>query len=87
MELIEDQPGRRALGKSTQSNLPPPPPKSSPPAPQPSLPSRTEQADSKRKREQKGEEERAERQESDGDWEISSHPQREDSTSCEAAKS
>ena len=56
MELIEDQPGRRAPGKSTQSKLPPPPPKSPPLAPQPSLPSRTEQADPKRKKEQKGKE-------------------------------
>ena len=56
MELIEDQPGRKATGKSTQSKLPPPPPKSPPLAPQPSLPSRTEQADPKRKKEQKGKE-------------------------------
>ena len=54
MELIEDQPGRGAPGKSAQSKLPPPPPKSPSPAPQPSLSSRTEQADPKRKREQKG---------------------------------
>ena len=53
MELIEDQPGRGALGKSTQSKLPPPLLKSPPSTSQPSLPSRTEQADSKRKREQK----------------------------------
>ena len=56
MELIEDQLGRGAPGKSTQSKLPPFPPKSPPPASQPSLPSRTEQADPKRKREQKGKE-------------------------------
>ena len=56
MELIEDQPGREASGKSTQSKLPPPQPKSPPLAPQPSLPSRTEQADPKRKKEQKGKE-------------------------------
>ena len=54
MELIEDQPGRGAPGKSTQPKLPPPPPKSPLPPPQPSLPSRTEPADPKRKREQKG---------------------------------
>ena len=56
MELIENQPGRGAPGKSTQSKLPLPPPKSPPPAPQPSLPSRIEQADPKRKREQNGKE-------------------------------
>ena len=56
MELIEDQPGRGALGKSTQSKLPPPPPKSPPLAPQPSLPFMIEQANLKRKREQKGKE-------------------------------
>ena len=33
MELIKDQPGRGAPGKSTQSKLPPPPPKSPPLAP------------------------------------------------------
>ena len=54
MELIEDQPGRRGPGKSAQPKLPPPPPRSPPPAPQPSLPSRTEQANPKRKSEQKG---------------------------------
>ena len=54
MELIEDQPGKGGPGKSTQPKLPPPPLKSPPPAPQPFLPSRTEQVDSKRKREQKG---------------------------------
>ena len=54
MELIKDQPGRGALGKSTQPKLPPPPPKSPLPPPQPSLPSRPEPADPKRKREQKG---------------------------------
>ena len=45
MELIEDQLRRGALGNSTQSKLPPPPPKSPLPAPQPSLPSRTEHVD------------------------------------------
>ena len=54
MELIKDQPGRGALGKSTQPKLPPPPPKSPFPPSQPSLPSKLEPADSKRKREQKG---------------------------------
>ena len=56
MELIEDQPGRGALRKSTQSKLPPPPPKSPPLAPQPSLPFMIEQANPKRKREQKSKE-------------------------------
>ena len=54
MELIEDQLGRGAPGKSTQPKLPPHPPKSPLPPPQPSLPSRLEPADLKRKREQKG---------------------------------
>ena len=54
MELIEDQPGRSALGKSTQPKLPLPPPKSPLPPPPPSLPSKPEPTDSKRKREQKG---------------------------------
>ena len=54
MELIEDQLGRGALGKSTQPKLPPPPPKSPLPPPQPSLPFRPEPAHSKRKKEQKG---------------------------------
>ena len=55
MELIEDQPERGASGKSTQPRLPPPPPpKSSLPPPQPSLPSKPEPVDPKRKREQKG---------------------------------
>ena len=54
MELIEDQLGRGGLRKSAQPKLPPPPPKSPPRAPQPTLPSRTEQADPKRKRKQKG---------------------------------
>ena len=53
MELIKDQPGRGALGKSTQPKLPPPSPKSPLPPPQPSLPSRPEPADPKRKREEK----------------------------------
>ena len=54
MELIEDQLGRGAPGKSTQPKLPPPPPKSPLPPPQPSLPSRLKPTDLKRKREQKG---------------------------------
>ena len=54
MELIEDQPGKGSPRKSAQPKLPPPPPKSPPLAPQSSLPSRTEQAYPKRKREQKG---------------------------------
>ena len=52
MELIEHQPGRGASRKSTHPKLPPPT-KSPLPPPQPSLPSRTELVDSKRKREQK----------------------------------
>ena len=63
MELIEDQLRRGALGNSTQSKLPPPPPKSPLPAPQPSLPSRIEHVD----------QERAERQGRDRDWEILSY--------------
>ena len=54
MDLIEDQSGRRGPGKSAQPKLPPPLPKSPPFAPQPSLPFRTEQADPKRKIDQKG---------------------------------
>ena len=54
MEFIEDQPGRGAPGKSTQPKLPPPPPKSPLPHPQPSLPSRPEPVDPKRKRVQRG---------------------------------
>ena len=54
MELINDQSGRRGPGKSAQPKLPPPLPKSPSPAPQPFLPSKTEQVDQKRKREQKG---------------------------------
>ena len=54
LELIENQPGKGEPGKSTQSRLPPPLPRSPPRAPQPTLLSRTEQADLKRRREQKG---------------------------------
>ena len=54
MELIENQPGKGGPGKSIQPKLPPPLPKSPLRAPQPTLPSRTEQADPKRRREQKG---------------------------------
>ena len=54
MELIEDQRRRGGPGKSAQPKIPPPPPRSPPPAPQPSLPSRTEQANPKRKKERKG---------------------------------
>ena len=39
LELIENQPGKGEPGKSTQSRLPPPPPRSPPRAPQPTLPS------------------------------------------------
>ena len=54
MELIENQLGKGGPGKFVQPKFPPPPPKSPLRAPQPNLPFRTEQADSKRKREQKG---------------------------------
>ena len=47
LDLIESQLGKDALGKPTQPKLPPP-------FPQPSLPSRLEPIDPKRKREQKG---------------------------------
>ena len=54
LELIENQPGKWGLGKFAQPKLPPPPSKSPPHAPQPTLPSRIEQADPKMRREQKG---------------------------------
>ena len=54
MDLIENQLGKRRPGKSAQPKLPPPPSKSPPRAPQPTLPSRIEQVDPKRRREQKG---------------------------------
>ena len=54
MELIENQLGKGGPGKSAQPKLPPPPSKSPPCAPQSTLPSRIEQADPKRRREQKG---------------------------------
>ena len=54
MELIEDQLGKGGPGKSAQPKLPPPLPKSPTRVPQPTLPSRIEQADPKRRREQKG---------------------------------
>ena len=53
-ELLESQPGRGESGKSAQPRLPPPSPRSPPRAPQPTLPSRTEQVDPKKRREQKG---------------------------------
>ena len=53
-ELLESQPGRGESGKFAQPKLPPPPPRSPPRAPQPNLPSRTEQVDPKKRREQKG---------------------------------
>ena len=55
-ELLESQPGRGEVGKSTQPKLPPAPPKSPPHAPQPPPPSQIEQADPKRRREPKGKE-------------------------------
>ena len=42
LELIENQPGKRGPGKSTQPKLSPLLPKSPPHAPQPTLPSRIE---------------------------------------------
>ena len=50
MELIEDQPGRGALGKSAHSKLSSPPPKSPPLAPQPPQPTRPEPADPKKEK-------------------------------------
>ena len=54
MKLIENQPGKGGPGKSAQPKLPPPPSKSPLCASQSTLPSRIEQADPKRRREQKG---------------------------------
>ena len=54
MELIENQTRKGALGKSTQSQIPPPLPNSSPLSPHPPQPIRPELTDPKRKREQKG---------------------------------
>ena len=54
LELIENQLGKWGPGKSAQPKLPPPPLKSLPRAPQPTLPSRIEQVDPKRRREQNG---------------------------------
>ena len=51
LELIENQPGKWGPEKSAQTKLPPPSSKSPPRAPQPTLPSRIEQADPKRRRE------------------------------------
>ena len=53
-ELLESQPGKGELGKFAQPRVPPPPPRSPPHTPQPTLPSRTEQVDPTRRREQKG---------------------------------
>ena len=52
-ELLESQPGRGEAGKSAQPKLPPVLPKSPPRAPQPPPPSRFEQADPKRRRNQR----------------------------------
>ena len=54
MELIENQPGKGGPGKSVQPKIPPPPSKSHFRALQLTLPSRIEQVDLKRRREQKG---------------------------------
>ena len=53
-ELLENQPGKGEPRKSTQPRLPPPPPRSPSRAPQPTLSSRIEQVNPKRRREQKG---------------------------------
>ena len=53
-ELLENQLRRGEPRKFAQPRLPPPPPRSPPRTPQPTLPSRTEQVDLKRRREQKG---------------------------------
>ena len=50
-ELLKNQLGRGESGKSAQPRLPPPPRRSPPRAPQPTLPSRTEQVDPKKRRE------------------------------------
>ena len=54
MELIENQLGKGALAKSTQSQIPPPLPKSPPSAPHQPQPIRPEHDDPKRKRKQRG---------------------------------
>ena len=54
MELIENKPGKGGPGKSVQPKLPPPLLKSPLCAPQTTLPSKVEQVDPKRRREQKG---------------------------------
>ena len=54
LELIENQLGKGGPGKSAQLKLPTPPPKSPPRAPLPTLLSKVEQVDPKRRREQKG---------------------------------
>ena len=50
LELIENQPRKGGLEKSAQPKPPPPPPKSPPHASPPTLPSRVEQVDPKRRR-------------------------------------
>ena len=59
-ELLESQPVRGESGKSAQPKLPPPPPRSPPCALQLTLPSRTEQVNHKKRREQKGKDIRTE---------------------------
>ena len=54
LELIENQSRKGGPEKSAQPKPPPSPPKSPPRAPPPTLPSRVEQMDPKRRREQKG---------------------------------
>ena len=54
LELIENQPGKGGPGKSALPKLPPLSPKSPPRASPPTLPSKVEQVDLKRRREQKG---------------------------------
>ena len=53
-ELLESQPGRGESGKFAQPRLPSLPPRSPPRTPKPNLPSRTEQVNPKKRREQKG---------------------------------
>ena len=54
MESIENQPSKGTLGKSTQSQIPPPLPKSPPPAPHQPQPIRPEPVDPKGKGSRKG---------------------------------
>ena len=84
MELIENQPGKSAPGRSVQSQIPPLPTKSPSPAlhqpsqqlpHQPPQPIRVEAVDLKRRREQKG-------KGRGRYWKILSDPGGRGSTSC-----